>query len=69
MPLFMHEMPNQSWGGSGQTIGIREIKRFAGGCPERSGYFEQLLAALERVREAHRFASEVSRAHPPLSNP
>ncbi|WP_317205258.1 tautomerase family protein [Janthinobacterium sp.] len=66
---FVHEVPNGSWGAGGQTIGIREINRFAGGGPERSGYFEQLLAAQERIREAHGFPSEVSRANPPLNNP
>lgn len=60
--VFVHEVPNGSWGVSGQTVGIREINQAAGGGPERSEYFEQLLTAQERVREAHGFPSEVSRA-------
>lgn len=60
--VFVHEVPNGNWGASGQTIGIREINPAAGGGPERSAYFERLLAAQERMREAHGFPSEVSRA-------
>ena len=59
--VFVHEVPNGSWGASGQTIGIREINHVAGGGSERSEYFEQLLAAQERVREAYGFPSEISR--------
>ena len=59
--VFVHEVPNGSWGASGQTIGIREINHVAGGGSERSKYFEQLLAAQERVREAYGFPSEISR--------
>ena len=61
--VFVHEVPNGSWGASGQTIGIRDINQVAGGDPERAEYFEPLLAAQERVREAHGFPSEVSRAN------
>ncbi len=60
--VFVNEVPNGNWGASGQTIGIREINRVVGGAPERSEYFEGLLAAQERVREAHGFPSEESRA-------
>ncbi|UTY59272.1 hypothetical protein [Massilia sp. erpn] len=60
--VFVHEVPNGSWGASGQTIGIREINQVVGGAPERSEYFERLLVAQERVREAHGFPSEASRA-------
>ena len=61
--VFVHEVPNGSWGASGQTIGIREINGVAGGGPERAEYFEQLLSAQQRVREAHGFPAEDGRAH------
>ncbi|GJI93295.1 hypothetical protein RugamoR57_00130 [Duganella caerulea] len=59
--VIVHEVPNGSWGASGQTIGIREINHVVGGAPERSEYFESLLAAQARVREAHGFPSEERR--------
>jgi phenylpyruvate tautomerase PptA (4-oxalocrotonate tautomerase family) len=59
--VLVHEVPDGNWGASGVTIGIREINQVASGVPERAGYFEPLLAAQKRVREAHGFPAAASR--------
>lgn len=59
--VLIHEVPDGNWGASGVTIGIREINQVAGGAPERAEYFEPLLAAQQRVREAHGFPAASSR--------
>lgn len=59
--VLIHEVPDGNWGAGGQTIGIREINAFANGGPERAAYFEQLLTAKQRVRDAYGFPVQVSR--------
>ena len=55
-------MPDGNWAVSGGTVGIREINPFVGGLPERADYFEPLLAAQKREREAHGYPEEASRS-------
>ncbi len=59
--VMVHEVDDGNWGASGQTIGIREINQVVGGAPERSEYFERLLSAHERLRQAHGFPAEAAR--------
>lgn len=59
--VIVHEPADGAWGAGGQTIGIREINHLAGGDPARADYFEPLLAAQKRMREAHGFPAQFSR--------
>jgi phenylpyruvate tautomerase PptA (4-oxalocrotonate tautomerase family) len=59
--VLVHEVPDGNWGASGQTVGIREINQVAGGGAERAEYFEPLLAAQSREREAHGYPTAANR--------
>jgi hypothetical protein len=56
--VIVNEVPQGAWGASGQTVGVREANQLPGGAPERAGYFEQVLAAKKREREARGYPDE-----------
>ena len=56
--VIVDEVQQGTWGASGQTVGIREANQLLGGSPDRAGYFEQVLAAKKREREAHGYPKE-----------
>ena len=53
--VFIHEITEGNWGASGQTIGVADIYQFTQGDLTRSSYFEPLLAAQKRMREAFNY--------------
>ena len=60
--VLIHEIVDGNWGASGATVGIAEINQVAGGSPERSAYFEPLLAAQRRMHAAHGFPAAAGRS-------
>ncbi|MBW4521036.1 MAG: hypothetical protein KME16_15215 [Scytolyngbya sp. HA4215-MV1] len=51
--VLIHEITEGNWGVSGQTMRIKDIHAATKGSPERMDYFMPLLAAQQRMQEAH----------------
>jgi phenylpyruvate tautomerase PptA (4-oxalocrotonate tautomerase family) len=56
--VIVNEVPEGSWGASGQTVSVRVANEVLGGSPARAEYFERLLAAKQRERETHGYPAE-----------
>ena len=57
--VMVREIANGSWGVGGQTVGIRDIAGLVKFVPEKTPYFEGVLAAQGRLREANGFPDGV----------
>jgi phenylpyruvate tautomerase PptA (4-oxalocrotonate tautomerase family) len=53
--VLIHEITEGNWGVSGQTMRIKDIHAATQGSPERIEYFQSLLAAQNRMHEAHAY--------------
>jgi len=53
--VLIHEITEGNWGVSGQTMSIKDIHSATQGSPERIDYFVPLLAAQQRMFEAHNY--------------
>ncbi|MGO4560023.1 tautomerase family protein [Mesorhizobium sp. 2RAF21] len=58
--VMIREIANGSWGVGGVTVGIRDIAALLKYTTDKPVYFEGLLAAQKRLREAHGFPDGVS---------
>ena len=57
--VMIREIGNGSWGVGGQTVGVRDIAGLVKFIPEKTPYFEGMLAAQGRLREVHGFPDGV----------
>ena len=53
--VLINEIVDGNWGVGGATVGIQEIAGIVKALPERAAFYDSLLAAQQRVREAHGF--------------
>lgn len=56
--VIVNEVPEGAWGASGATVGIALANEALGGSPDRSEYFDRVLAAKKRASEMHGFPTE-----------